>query len=112
MKSAALISEKGMKTAMDIINPGIRQCDAIAEIQRLENNPEDLLKILNANPFHAQEDVVTSHQDAARDFLMHILEQPLELARRRPTYGRVLMLEKKRRSDQTGWKKKLRRNRF
>ena len=34
MKSAALISEKGMKTAMGAINPGVRQCDAVAEIQR------------------------------------------------------------------------------
>ena len=34
MKSAALISEKGMKTAMEAINPGVRQCDAVAEIQR------------------------------------------------------------------------------
>jgi len=34
MKSAALISEKGMKTAMETINPGVRQCDAVAEIQR------------------------------------------------------------------------------
>ena len=34
MKSAALISEKGMKTAMGAINPGVRQCDAAAEIQR------------------------------------------------------------------------------
>jgi len=33
MKSAALISEKGMKTAMETINPGVRQCDAVAEIQ-------------------------------------------------------------------------------
>tara|TARA_Y100000590_G_scaffold450900_1_gene591317 strand:+ start:2250 stop:3416 length:1167 start_codon:yes stop_codon:yes gene_type:complete len=34
MKRAALISEKGMKTAMETINPGIRQCDAVAEIQK------------------------------------------------------------------------------
>ena len=34
MKSAALISEIGMKTAIDSINPGVRQCDAVAEIQR------------------------------------------------------------------------------
>jgi len=34
MKSAALISEKSMKTAMEIINPGVRQCDAVAEIQK------------------------------------------------------------------------------
>ena len=33
MKSAALISEKGMKTAMEAINPGVRQCDAVAAIQ-------------------------------------------------------------------------------
>ena len=34
MKCAALISEKGMKTAMNAINPGVRQCDAVAEIQK------------------------------------------------------------------------------
>ena len=34
MKKAAVISENAMSTAMEIINPGIRQCDAVAEIQR------------------------------------------------------------------------------
>tara|TARA_Y100000310_G_scaffold43594_1_gene40677 strand:- start:83 stop:1249 length:1167 start_codon:yes stop_codon:yes gene_type:complete len=34
MKSAAQISQKGMKVAMESINPGVRQCDAVAEIQR------------------------------------------------------------------------------
>ena len=34
MKSAALISEKGMKRAMEVINPGVRQCDAVGEIQK------------------------------------------------------------------------------
>ena len=34
MKNAAVISENAMKTAMDIINPGVRQCDAVAEIQK------------------------------------------------------------------------------
>ena len=34
MKSAGLIAEKGMKTAIENINPGVRQCDAVAEIQR------------------------------------------------------------------------------
>ena len=34
MKSAAQISEKGMKTAIESINPGIRQCDAVAKIQK------------------------------------------------------------------------------
>ena len=34
MKSAAKISEKGMKTAMEVINPGVRQCDAVGEIQK------------------------------------------------------------------------------
>ena len=34
MKKAAIISENAMKTAIEIINPGIRQCDAVAEIQK------------------------------------------------------------------------------
>ena len=34
MKKAAIISENAMKTAMEIINPGVRQCDAVAEIQK------------------------------------------------------------------------------
>ena len=34
MKTAALISEKGMKTAMEVIKPGVRQCDAVGEIQK------------------------------------------------------------------------------
>ena len=34
MKSAAVISEKGMKTAMEVINPGVRQCDAVGVIQK------------------------------------------------------------------------------
>ena len=34
MKTAATISEEAMKVAMNTINPGVRQCDAVAEIQR------------------------------------------------------------------------------
>ncbi len=34
MKGAALISQEGMKVAMESIKPGVRQCDAVAEIQR------------------------------------------------------------------------------
>ena len=34
MKSAAIISQKGMKTAINVINPGVRQCDAVGEIQK------------------------------------------------------------------------------
>ena len=34
MKKAAVISENAMRTAMDIINPGVRQCDAVGEIQK------------------------------------------------------------------------------
>ncbi len=34
MKAAAQISQKGMKTAMDVIKPGVRQCDAVGEIQK------------------------------------------------------------------------------
>jgi len=34
MKSAALISEKAMKSAFTSISPGVRQCDAVANIQK------------------------------------------------------------------------------
>ncbi len=34
MKGAAIISQQGMKVAMESINPGVRQCDAVAEIQK------------------------------------------------------------------------------
>ena len=34
MKGAALISQNAMRVAMESINPGVRQCDAVAEIQR------------------------------------------------------------------------------
>ncbi|MDC3039339.1 M24 family metallopeptidase, partial [Candidatus Pelagibacter sp.] len=34
MKKAATISEMAMKNAMETINPDVRQCDAVAEIQR------------------------------------------------------------------------------
>ena len=34
MKSAAIISQKGMETAIEVINPGVRQCDAVGEIQK------------------------------------------------------------------------------
>ncbi len=34
MKKAAIITENAMKTAIEIINPGVRQCDAVAEIQK------------------------------------------------------------------------------
>ena len=34
MKRAAKISEIGMKTAYNVIKPGVRQCDAVGEIQK------------------------------------------------------------------------------
>ena len=34
MKSAALITEKAMHTAMNVINVDVRQCDAVGEIQK------------------------------------------------------------------------------
>ncbi|MAQ97956.1 MAG: ectoine hydrolase DoeA [Gammaproteobacteria bacterium] len=34
MKNAALISQEGMKTALNVISPGVRQCDAVGEIQK------------------------------------------------------------------------------
>ena len=44
MKGAALISQNAMKVAMETINPGVRQCDAVAEIQRalFKGTPEIL----------------------------------------------------------------------
>ena len=42
MQSAARIVESGMKTAFRSINPGVRQCDAVADIQKaLFNGTED-----------------------------------------------------------------------
>ena len=42
MKSAAKVTEKGMKTAFVAINQGTRQCDAVAEIQKslISGTPE------------------------------------------------------------------------
>ncbi len=34
MRTASKITEQGMKTAIESINPGVRQCDAVAEIQK------------------------------------------------------------------------------
>ena len=34
MQAAARISERAMKTAFNIISPGVRQCDAVADIQK------------------------------------------------------------------------------
>ena len=34
MKSAAKITEIAMKKAYDVIKPGVRQCDAVGEIQK------------------------------------------------------------------------------
>ena len=34
MRTAAKIAENGMKTAINHIKPGVRQCDAVAEIQK------------------------------------------------------------------------------
>ena len=42
MQTAACIVESGMKTAFKSINPGVRQCDAVAEIQKaLFNGTEE-----------------------------------------------------------------------
>ena len=34
MKNAALITDNAMNTALEVINPGVRQCDAVGEIQK------------------------------------------------------------------------------
>ena len=50
MQSAARIVESGMKTAFKSINPGVRQCDAVAEIQKLylmeQKNLEETIQVL------------------------------------------------------------------
>tara|TARA_Y100000590_G_scaffold396676_1_gene477574 strand:- start:1184 stop:2350 length:1167 start_codon:yes stop_codon:yes gene_type:complete len=43
MKGAAKISQKAMRVAFESINPGVRQCDAVAEIQKaLFNGTPDI----------------------------------------------------------------------
>lgn len=86
--------------------------DAIATIKSLDSSPEQSLEILNANVFANDKDCVEAHLKNARFFIENIFSQPQKDARRRPRYGRVLMLEKKRRNDQMGWKRRLKRNRF
>ena len=34
MKNAAVITDNAMNTALEVINPGVRQCDAVGEIQK------------------------------------------------------------------------------
>ena len=42
MKAASLIVQTGMKKAFEVINPGVRQCDAVSEIQAtlIKGTPE------------------------------------------------------------------------
>jgi hypothetical protein len=86
--------------------------DAVAYIQNIDADPERLLAILNAPVFKAGIDRTERYVTAARDFLDAIFDQPLATARRRPRHGWVQWLEQKRRTDQQGIKRRLKRNRF
>ena len=44
MKIASEITQQGMKTAFDVINPGVRQCDAIAKIYSKNSTMQNTLQ--------------------------------------------------------------------
>jgi hypothetical protein len=86
--------------------------DAIADIQRLNADPERLLAMLNAPVFTGEIDRAAVYMAAARDFIDGIFDQPVATARRRPRHGWTQWLEQKRRKDQRGIKRRLNCNRF
>jgi hypothetical protein len=86
--------------------------EAIAEIQRLDADPERMLAMMNAPIFDDGIDRAAQYVSEARDFLEAIFNQPLATARRRPRNGWVQWLEQKRRKDQKGIRRRLKRNRF
>jgi len=86
--------------------------DAVAEIQRIDADPSRMLNMMNAPVFSGGIDRTALHLNAAREFFEAIFDQPLANARRRPRHGWVQSMESKRRSDQTGFKRRLKRNRF
>ena len=57
MKSAARISERAMNTAFKVINPGIRQCDAVAETES-EASDSELSKIAKSSGFKIEQTVI------------------------------------------------------
>ena len=85
---------------------------AIDDIIRVDQNPERMLEILNAPGFKDGANKISEFKEGAQAFLQAIFDQPLYEARRRPRHGNSLSLEQKRRRDQTGFKKLLKRNRL
>ena len=84
--------------------------DAIDHIAMLNRDEDMLLKMLNAHPLKTP-DAIDVYMNGARAFFENIFDQDLAEARRRPRAGFAKNLERKRRKDQTGLMKLLRRNR-
>lgn len=84
---------------------------AIDDIINVNQNPERILEILNAPVFNDGVNKINGFKAGAQAFLQAIFDQPLYEARRRPRHGNSQWLEQRRRKDQTGFKKLLKRNR-
>lgn len=86
--------------------------NAFADIIRLDQNAERMLEILNAPVFKDGANKISEFKAGAQASLQAIFDQPLYEARWRPRHGNSQFLEQKRRKDQTGFKKLLKRNRL
>lgn len=86
--------------------------EAIRAILALDQAPDKQLTMQNAPVFTGGVDRVAAYKSAARDFFDAIFDQPITTARRRPRHGWLQVIETWRRRDQTGFKKRFKRNRF
>ena len=84
---------------------------AVDDILHVNQNLERILEILNAPVFNDGVNKVNEFKAGAQAFLQAIFDQPLYEARRRPRHANTQWLEQRRRKDQTGFKKLLKRNR-
>lgn len=86
--------------------------EAIYDIKQLDADRPRLLEMINAPVFTGGTDRVDRYLRAAQNFIEAIFDQNLTAARRRPRDGWTQWLEQKRRKDQTGLTRRLKRNRF
>ena len=86
--------------------------EAIYDIKQLDANRPRLLEMINAPVFTGGIDRVDQYVSAGQAFIEAIFDQNLTAARRRPRHGWTQWLEQKRRKDQTGLTRRLKRNRF
>ena len=84
---------------------------AIDDIIYQDQHLECILEILNAPVFNDGVNKINEFKAGAQAFLQAIFDQPLYEARRCPRQGNSHWLEQRRRKDQTGFKKLLKRNR-